>query len=206
MIAVTPMSVRSAFKASLRLLALTLVLHRLLQFYILSRFLTPNAALQWVSQALSTKPGVIGQLMRQAFFARTIRGCHPSAIISFGTLLSNTNCSIGQGVYIGPHCMLGSVTVEDHVMLGPHVVVTSGARMHGTADIGLPMSQQKGEHINVRIGTGSWLGAGAIVMADVGADTIIAAGAVVTRAVPDLVVAAGMPAQVVKVRGTSRDN
>ena len=38
------------------------------------------------------------------------------------------------------------------------------------------------------IGAGAWIGSGAVVMADVGCDTIIGAGAVVTRSVPPLLV------------------
>lgn len=52
----------------------------------------------------------------------------------------------------------------------------------------------------VRIGSGTWIGAGAIVMADVGRDSIVGAGAVVTKPVPDRVLAAGVPAQVIRSR------
>ena len=41
---------------------------------------------------------------------------------------------------------------------------------------------------------------GAVVMADVGDQTIVGAGAVVTTPLPDRVVAAGVPARVVKSR------
>ena len=40
-------------------------------------------------------------------------------------------------------------------------------------------------------------------MADVGRDSVVGAGAVVTRSVPDRVVAAGVPARVVKRRDAS---
>ena len=40
--------------------------------------------------------------------------------------------------------------------------------------------------------------AAAVVMADVGRDTIVGAGAVVTRPLPDRVIAAGVPARVVR--------
>jgi virginiamycin A acetyltransferase len=44
------------------------------------------------------------------------------------------------------------------------------------------------------------VGDNAVVMADVGCNTIIGAGSVVVRAVPDFVVAVGNPARVVKQR------
>jgi virginiamycin A acetyltransferase len=52
----------------------------------------------------------------------------------------------------------------------------------------------------VRIGSGTWVGAGAVIMADVGRGSIVGAGAVVTKPVPDRVLAAGVPARVIRSR------
>ena len=52
----------------------------------------------------------------------------------------------------------------------------------------------------IRIGAGTWIGAGAVIMADVGRDSIVGAGAVVTKPVPDRVMAAGVPARVLSSR------
>jgi acetyltransferase-like isoleucine patch superfamily enzyme len=54
--------------------------------------------------------------------------------------------------------------------------------------------------VRVRIGAGSWIGSNAVVLADVGRDTVVAAGAVVTRPLPDRVIAAGVPARVLRSR------
>ena len=52
----------------------------------------------------------------------------------------------------------------------------------------------------VRIGSGSWLGAGAIVLpgANIGRNVVVAAGSVVRGPVPDRCVVAGVPARVVR--------
>ena len=52
----------------------------------------------------------------------------------------------------------------------------------------------------VRIGAGRGSGSAAVVMADVGRDTVVGAGAVVTKPLPDAVVAAGVPASVLRSR------
>ena len=52
----------------------------------------------------------------------------------------------------------------------------------------------------VTIGAGAWIGTGAIVLADVGRGTVVAAGSVVTKPLPDGVIAAGVPARVVRSR------
>ena len=59
---------------------------------------------------------------------------------------------------------------------------------------GMPIS---GERL-VRIGAGSWIGAAAVVMADVGPESVVGAGSVVTQPVPGGVVAAGVPSRVVR--------
>jgi virginiamycin A acetyltransferase len=64
----------------------------------------------------------------------------------------------------------------------------------------MPIHDQPGSLRRVRIGAGSWIGSNAVVLADVGRDTIVGAGAVVTRPLPDRVIAAGVPATVVKRR------
>jgi acetyltransferase-like isoleucine patch superfamily enzyme len=62
------------------------------------------------------------------------------------------------------------------------------------------MREQEGQRTLVRIGRGAWVGSGALVMADVGANSVIGAGAVVTSPIPESVVAAGVPAKVVRAR------
>jgi len=52
----------------------------------------------------------------------------------------------------------------------------------------------------VRIGVNCWIGAGALIMpgVTVGDNSVIAAGAVVTRNIPPNVIAAGVPAKVLR--------
>jgi virginiamycin A acetyltransferase len=72
--------------------------------------------------------------------------------------------------------------------------------IHGSGDLSVPIRDQEGQATRVRIGAGSWVGSAAVVMADVGRDTIVGAGAVVTKPLPDHVIAAGVPARVIRSR------
>jgi Acetyltransferase (isoleucine patch superfamily) len=71
---------------------------------------------------------------------------------------------------------------------------------HGTADLTKPIQDQPRIWQKVRIGAGTWIGSGAVVMADVGRNCVIGAGAVVTKPIPDRVLAAGVPARVIRSR------
>jgi acetyltransferase-like isoleucine patch superfamily enzyme len=156
-----------------------------------------DRALEGSTQCLSLLPGLCGQYLRRAFLGWTIAECHPSASIGFGTIFSKTATRIGENVYVGPFCSLGSVTIERDALIATGVHLLSGARMHGTSDPTRPIREQPGEFVHITVGVGCWIGAGAIVMADVGRDSIIGAGAVVTKAIPENVVAVGVPAKVI---------
>jgi acetyltransferase-like isoleucine patch superfamily enzyme len=138
--------------------------------------------------------------MRQAFLSRTLRGCAPTATVSFGTIFSKTGARLDDRVYVGAGCALGLVHIERDVLIGSGVHITSGRDTHGTDDTTRPIREQEGRAELVRIGAGSWIGSGAIVMADVGTNCVVGAGAVVTKPIPDAVVAAGVPASVIRPR------
>jgi acetyltransferase-like isoleucine patch superfamily enzyme len=91
------------------------------------------------------------------------------------------------------------VHLQRDVLLAAGVHVPSGAHIHGSAP-DLPIRDQPLKRTAVRIGAGAWIGSAAVVMADVGKNSIIGAGAVVTRPIPDDVVAVGAPARVIKQR------
>jgi virginiamycin A acetyltransferase len=180
--------------------ATVLVAPSLFGFRVRSRVLGPDRALEGSTQLLSLVPGVLGQYVRRAFLARVLESFHPSATVEFGAIFSKVGARIGENVYIGPGCHIGLVDIGADVLLAPAVQIPSGPRAHGTEDTSVPIRDQPGELRRVRIGQGAWIGAGAIVMADVGAASIVAAGAVVTSALPDRVVAGGVPAKVLRGR------
>jgi acetyltransferase-like isoleucine patch superfamily enzyme len=91
------------------------------------------------------------------------------------------------------------VEIGPNVLLAAGVHITSEARTHGTEDLTRPIREQEGTPTLVRIGDGAWVGS-AVVVADVGRDTIVGAGAVVTRPLPDGVLAAGVPARLLRNR------
>lgn len=157
-----------------------------------------DRSLESHSQLISLWPGLSGRYLRNAFYRLTLAACDTTAVFEFGVLLSKTQARIGPRVYIGPRCHLGWVNLNEGVMLGPAVQITSGAQTHGTKPDGTMFRDQPGVLTAVTIGQGAWIGASAIVMNDVGVGTIVGAGAVVTRALPPRVTAVGIPAKTIK--------
>jgi acetyltransferase-like isoleucine patch superfamily enzyme len=114
---------------------------------------------------------------------------------------------IGNNVGIGANSTIGAVAgntivIGDNVLIAPYVYI--GGSSYHTERIDIPFSLQGLDpQGGVSVGDNTWLGANVTLLdgVSVGHDAIIAAGAVVTRNVPDFAIAMGIPAKVVKVRG-----
>jgi len=107
------------------------------------------------------------------------------------------NISIGKNVFINHGCSfldLGGITIEDDVMIAPYVKITSENHPIDIASRNSMIPKR------VTIKKGAWIGAGAIILPGVtiGENSVVAAGATVTRDVPANVVVGGVPAKVIK--------
>lgn len=191
---------RDSIKAVARAAATLAASPFLLSFWLRAAILGRDRALEGSSQTLALFPGLLGRYLRQAFLSHTIAACHHTVVVEFGTLFSQTGARLDERVYIGPRCHLGLVHLEPFVMLAAGVHVTSGAHVHQHSRPDQPIQLQPTARQLVRVGEGSWIGSGAVVMADIGRNTIVGAGAVVTHPIPDGVVAAGVPARVLRQR------
>jgi virginiamycin A acetyltransferase len=191
---------RRLAKAVARGIALTLVTPMLVSFTVRGWIFGRDRALEGSTQALALVPGMTGQYLRRAFLGVALARCHSSASIGYGTIFSQTGARIDENVYVGPGCHIGLVHIERDVLIGAGVHLPSGPATHGTDDLSRPIREQDGAPQLVRIGRGVWIGSAAVVMGDVGHDTVVGAGAVVTRPLPPLVIAAGVPARPIKAR------
>ena len=106
---------------------------------------------------------------------------------------------IGDHTRIGIHCtVIGPVTIGSHVNLAQGITVT--ALNHNFEDTGKRIDQQGVSTIPVVIGDDVWIGANAVILPGVtiGKHCVVAAGAVVTKDVPDFTVVGGVPAKILK--------
>ena len=117
----------------------------------------------------------------------------------FGT---GESIEIGSYSGIGVNCEIhGPVKIGDNVMMGPEVVIYTYNHNFSRTDIPMRL-QNKTIPDPVTISDDVWIGRRSMIMAgvNIGTGAVIAAGAIVTRDVPDFAVVAGVPAKVVKYR------
>ena len=91
---------------------------------------------------------------------------------------------------------VGVITIGDDVQIGPNVQLLTP-----THPLDAHLRREKWEAAEpITIGSNVWLGGGVIVLPGVtiGQNSVVGAGAVVTRDLPDNVVAMGIPARVVR--------
>ena len=136
--------------------------------------------------------------------AGTIIGPHVS--LSAG-MVPGQQCVTDPVVRIGDRCLIGrgsgivghlSIEIGDDVWTGHHVYITD--QNHGYEDLDRPISVQVMPERPVRIGDGSWLGHGTVVLpgATIGRHVVVGANSVVRGDIPDFCLAAGNPAKVLK--------
>lgn len=177
-------------------------------YWLSATILTPKSAFPGFSQFFSLIPGLAGNFARRAFYRCVLPACGKDVCICFGTVFSHPTATIGDRVYIGVGCMIGDVTLDADVLIGSHVSIINGRRQHGIERLDVPIREQPGEYPRVMIGEDCWIGDRAIVTADLGKHSVVGAGAVVTKAMPDFAIAAGNPAQIKgfrEVDGAAKD-
>jgi acetyltransferase-like isoleucine patch superfamily enzyme len=104
-------------------------------------------------------------------------------------------CLLGKGIGIVAH---QRVEIGDDVFTGHYVYITD--QNHGYEDLDEPIGTQMWTNAPVRIGPGSWLGHGCVILPGtiLGAHTVVAAAAVVRGTYPDNCVLGGVPARVLR--------
>lgn len=108
------------------------------------------------------------------------------------------NVECGNRVIINPQCYFaskGGIIIEDDV------VFSAGCRiLSSSLKVENCVIQKRHVHKGVKICRNAWIGAGATVCpgVTVGENTIVAAGAVVTKDMPPDSVVAGVPAKVIR--------
>lgn len=193
--------VKRAIWGLLRQIKRSFVLLTMLPFWALTK-LTKYV---YVSQLISLIPLHFGEQVRYAFYKRTLAACGRNVTISFGTVLSYSDITIGNDVWLGTYNIIGHADIGDYVLTAQGCHIVSGAHGHPFQRTDIPIIHQRGEQGRVTLGPDIWLGANVTVLASVGQGCVVGAGSVVVKDVPDWAVAAGNPARILRYRKETMD-
>jgi acetyltransferase-like isoleucine patch superfamily enzyme len=184
-----------------------------------------HAALRWVDGAGEVVPGTALADRFGSFGAGTCIDFPPATLQNVGSIHLGRGVLVGRhatlaagygvgdpnlsdrALVIADGCVLGArttitahtyVELGDAVFTGQSVFITDAS--HGYQDPETPIGKQFGPHQPVTIGSGTWIGHGAVILpgARIGRNVVVAAGAVVRGEVEDHAVVAGAPARVVR--------
>ena len=151
----------------------------------------------------------VSMYIRKSLARKIFKGSSPNfkvhSDVDFGSGLNvqiGENSSLNRGAWISNDTIIGA-----EVMMGPHVTILSGG--HEFNDLTIPMTQQgASKRRPVIIGNDVWIGTRVIILPGikVGDHSIIAAGSVVTKDVPEWAIVGGNPAKVIRLRYLEKIN
>ena len=114
-----------------------------------------------------------------------------------GNVILRKKANVGFNCYI---VSLNKVEVGENTLFAAYTYVIGGG--HISEELYVPLKDQDTHGIGIKIGRDAWLGAKSMVMdgCNIGDYSIIGAGAIVTKSIPEYSVAVGVPAKVIKDR------
>lgn len=144
-----------------------------------------------------------GAQTRNAYWRRRLARMGDSSRIALTVrIYVPGNVSLGRDVHLNDFVHIwggGGVTLGDHVLIASHTIITSQSHDINAASRGL-LYRETTDNRPVQIGRNVWVGSGACILpgVEIGEDSVIAAGSVVTRSVPPRSLVMGTPGRVIR--------
>ena len=138
---------------------------------------------------------------RDAVFSNATLWADDDCIVGADVILRQAKVRMGRNCSINPMAYLqGEISLGNDVRIAPKANLI--AENHAHQDIFLPITAQGLTAQGISVEDDVWIGAQAIVLdgVHIGAHSIVAAGAVVTKDVPEYTIVGGNPARILKNR------
>jgi acetyltransferase-like isoleucine patch superfamily enzyme len=161
----------------------------------------------WLTRSL---PGATGMASRWLVYQVLFRSLKSSALFYPGIYLTHVygitagrNFAVNVGAHLDGR---GGITIGDNVLIGPYAVIVSSH--HDYTQIDVPMTSKDHILAPVIIKDDVWIGAHAVIRGGVtvGTGSIIGAGAVVVEDVKPYTIIGGVPGKVIGERKEQPNN
>ena len=153
----------------------------------------------WYKEILSICPTTIGEYLRLGYYWAVCTNISVDASFLFGSMVARPVIKIGAGTVVGTSSIIGYAEIGENVLIGARVSILSGKYQHGRPQDRAENLDSKQEFTVIKIGDNSWIGEGALILANVGNNCTVGAGSVVLRDVPDNTTVLGNPARKVNI-------
>lgn len=152
--------------------------------------------------AVSVSPDVeLGSGVRLAKFIN-LYGCRIGDDTRIGAFVEiQKNAVVGCRCKISSHSFIcEGVTIDDEVFIGHGVTFINDKNPRATNPDGSPKTKNDWVQLETKVCRGAAIGSGSTILGNVvvGAHSLVGAGSVVTKDVPEYAVVAGNPARVVR--------
>ncbi len=146
-------------------------------------------------EILALFPTPVGQFLRLGYYWAVCESVSPDAALLFGSMLAHRSVTLGAGVVVGAYSIVGTAEIGENVLIGPRVSLLSGKYQHGRPEEREQQQHRAGKYEKIYVGRNSWIGQGAVVMANIGENCTVSAGAVLYKDAPDNTTFMGNPAR-----------
>jgi len=160
---------------------------------------------EWIGGLLRGLPGLTGFTLRHLLYRGLFARLEGFSFIYPGARLTRTyGIRAGRDLHVNSGAFIdarGGLTVGAHVLVGPNVVIVTAS--HRWTERTVPIIVQGQAPAPVVIGDDVWIGGNAVIVpgVTVGTGTVVGAGAVVTHDTAPYSIVAGVPARQVGERG-----
>jgi virginiamycin A acetyltransferase len=160
-----------------------------------------ESAFQFWAQLFSLFPGLPGIFLRRAYYRLTLDHCASNFYVGFGAVFTHRHAVVEKNAYIGAYALVGLTHLGEGCLIGSRASLLSGTEQHALDEQGHWLPCDRTRLRQIKIGDYAWIGEGAIVMANIGVGTMVAAGAVVDQDARAGIMVAGNPSRFVRKLG-----
>jgi virginiamycin A acetyltransferase len=150
------------------------------------------------AQTVALLPGLPGMILRRGFYRLALDSCARDCFIGFGVIFTHRAVVVEPHVYVGPYALIASSRLREGCLIGSRASILSGGALHALGPSGRWLPADMTKMVQVEIGVGAWIGEGAIIIANIGAGSMVAAGSVVAMPVLGGVLIGGNPARMIR--------